>query len=48
MAFSEQKSERENTSPRKNTQGRVAKMATMQMLSALNIVTYAITSTQLL
>jgi transcriptional regulator GlxA family with amidase domain len=45
MSFSEQMSETKNKSPRKNPQGRLAKRASMQMLSALNIVTYAITAT---
>jgi transcriptional regulator GlxA family with amidase domain len=46
MVFSEQP---ENTSPTKNaTPGRNNKLQSVQMLSALNILTYALASTQLL
>jgi len=49
MMFTEQSSEPDDSSTTEDaTQGRLAKRASTQMLAALNIVTCAITSTQLL
>jgi transcriptional regulator GlxA family with amidase domain len=49
MMFAEQTNKPDDRSPTEDeTQGRITKRATMQMISALNIVTCAITSTQVL
>lgn len=49
IMFAEQNNKPDDRSPTEDeTQGRITKRATMQMISALNIVTCAITSTQVL